>query len=66
MKVQDGFIKFEFGKGEPKHFLDIVKETQAAITAYYEYLDLNMKLDKLNDITVAEILGVWMAIQYIC
>lgn len=64
--VNDGYVTLEFGQGDPKRHLEIAQETQAAIDAYYEFLDLNMKLPGLGDITVAETLGIWTALQYIC
>lgn len=64
--ITEGWVKLEFGQGNPKHHLDLVKATQAAIDAYYEFLDLDLKLDKLGGISVAETIGVWVALQYIC
>lgn len=64
--VNDGFVTLEFGQGDPKRHSEIAKETQAAIDSYYEFLDLNMKLSGLGDITVAEALGIWNALQYVC
>lgn len=64
--VNEGFATLEFGQGDPKRHQEIAQETQAAIDAYYEFLDLNMKLTGLDDISVAQLLGVWIALQYIC
>lgn len=66
MKVKDGNVTLEFGQGAPKHHQEFLREMQAAIDAYYEYLDIEMKLEGLNGISLAEVLGVWVAIQYIC
>ena len=65
-KVKGGFITLEFGQGEPKHQLELMRGLQAAIDAYYEFLDINIKLDRLNGIGLAEVLGVWVALQCIC
>jgi hypothetical protein len=65
-KVSDGLITLEFGQGEAKRQLEFMKEMQAAIDAYYEFLDINMTLVGINGITLAEVLGVWVALQCIC
>lgn len=64
--VNNGFVTLEFGYGDPKHHKEIAQEIQAAIDAYYEFLDLNMELTGLRGINVAEMLSVWVALQYIC
>ena len=64
--VKDGFVTLEFGQGDPKRHFEIAQETQAAIDSYYEFLDQDMKLAGLGDISVAEALGIWVALQYIC
>lgn len=64
--VNDGFVTLDFGQGNPKHHLELVQATQAAVDAYYEFLDLDLKLEKLNNISVAEAIGVWVALQYVC
>lgn len=42
--MSDGLITLEFGQGEAKRQLEFMKEMQAAIDAYYEFLDINMTL----------------------
>lgn len=66
MKVTDGNVKLEFGQGESKIHLEYMWGMQAAIDAYYEFLDINMKLDGLGGISLAEALGVWVALQSLC
>ena len=66
VKVNDGVVTLEFGQGEPKKHLAVVTVTLASILAYYEFLDINLKLEKLGGITLEEVIGVWMALQYIC
>ena len=66
LKVKDGFITLEFGQGDPKHHLAFTNGTQAAIDAYYAFLDINMTLDAFKGISLAEVLGVWSALQYVC
>lgn len=66
VKVNDGVVTLEFGQGEPKKHLVIATVTLASILAYYEFLDINLKLEKLGGISLAEVMGVWMALQYIC
>lgn len=64
--ITEGWVRLEFGQGNPKYFFDLVKATQAAVDAYYEFLDLDLKLEKLGGISLAEAIGVWVALQYIC
>ena len=66
LKINDGVVTMEFGQGDPKKHQAIASVTMAAILAYYEFLDINMKLEGLGCITLAEVLGVWGALQYIC
>ena len=66
VKVDDGIVTLEFGQGAPKKHKIIAMVTQAAILAYYEFLDTSLKLEKLGGITLSEILGAWVALQYIC
>lgn len=66
MKVTDGYIKLEFGQGMSKIHLDYMWGMQAAIDAYYELLDINMKLEGLGGICLIEVLGVWVALQTLC
>lgn len=64
--VMDGFVKLEFGQGRPKHQLHFMTDMQAAIDAYYEFLDITMILDNLNGRSLAEVLGIWVALQSLC
>lgn len=66
VKVEDGIATLEFGQGDPKGHAELAKATTAAIVAYYEFLDVKMKLEKLGGFTIEEVLGVWVALQYIC
>lgn len=66
MKVKDGNVTLEFGQGTPRRHQEFLREMQAAIDAYYEFLDIEMKLEGLNGISLAEVLGVWVALQCIC
>lgn len=66
MKVDDGVVTLEFGQGDPKKHQIIISLTLAAILAYYEFLDINLKLESLGGISLVEVLGVWGALQYIC
>ena len=66
MKVKDGNVTLEFGQGTPRRHKEFLREMQAAIDAYYEFLDIEMKLEGLNGISLAEVLGVWVALQCIC
>lgn len=65
-KVRDGYITLEFGQGESKTHLEFMRVMQAAIDAYYEYLDINMPLENLGGIRLSEFLGVWIALQCMC
>ena len=65
-KVIEGYVTIEFGQGNAKRYQEFVRMMQAAIDAYYEYLDLNITLKDMNGIKLAEALAVWVALQYIC
>ncbi|MBR2196573.1 MAG: hypothetical protein IJ911_13300 [Salinivirgaceae bacterium] len=65
-KLQEGRVTLEFGQGNPKTHRELVIEMEAAIDSFYEYLDINVKLAKLNDIMLVEALAVWTALRYIC
>ena len=66
MKINNGIVTLEFGQGDPKKHQVMASVTMAAILAYYEFLDISMKLEGLGGFTLAEVLGVWVALQYIC
>ena len=63
-EIINGCIKFNFGQGEPKEHKQIVKDMQAAVDAYYEFLDSDTILPVLADSTIDEAISVWCAIQY--
>jgi len=66
VKLQEGYVTLEFGQGDPKAHREITIEMEAAIESFYEYLDVNVKLENLGGILLAEALAVWTALRYIC
>ena len=64
--LQEGYVTLEFGQGNPKTHREIAIEMEAAIESFYEYLDINVKMEKLGNIMLAEALAVWIALSYIC
>jgi hypothetical protein len=66
VKVQDGRVALEFGQGNPKELRKFYMEMEAAIEAFYEFLDMDVVLRKLSDVRLAEALAVWTALRYVC
>ena len=66
IKLQRGCVSLEFGQGDPKGHKIIAMEMESAIEAFYEYLDINVKLVKMGNILLGEALAVWTALRYIC
>lgn len=66
VKVKDGRVALEFGQGNPKELREFSIEMEAAIEAFYEFLDLDVVLNKLGDVKLAEALAVWTALRYVC
>lgn len=66
VKLQEGCVTLDFGQGDPKVHREITIEMEAAIESFYEYLDINVKLENLGCILLAEALAVWTALRYIC
>ena len=65
-KLQRGSVSLDFGQGDPKGHRIIAMEMESAIDAFYEYLDVNVKLEKMGGILLAEALAVWTALRYVC
>lgn len=65
-KLQRGSVSLDFGQGDPKGHRIIAMEMGSAIDAFYEYLDVNVKLEKMGGILLAEALAVWTALRYVC
>ena len=57
-RLQRGCVTLEFGQGDPKGHRMIAMEMESAIDAFYEYLDLNVKLEKLGGVVLSEALAV--------
>lgn len=67
VKSHDGYVTLEFGQGEPKAHKELVLDIESAIGAFYDYLDLNIVLDKIGTgLMLEEVLAVWTALRYIC
>lgn len=66
VKLEGGFVKVEFGGGDPKDHREVASEFQAAMEAYYEFLDLNMQLNGVVTLSLIEVLSVWSALRYLC
>lgn len=65
VKINDGSIKLDFGKGNAKEFKNIISDIQSSIDSYYEFLPYDIKLPNFSGSVFEEVIAVWCAIQYI-
>lgn len=66
VKMENGFVKLDFGGGDPRNHRDVASEFYAAMEAYYQFLELDMELDCQVPLKLIEALAVWSALRYIC
>ena len=64
-KVSQGFLKLSFGQGRIKELNNTLKEIDAALMAYYPFLDITQKLPRLDDVSIEDVLVVYGTMQYI-
>ncbi|MBQ7072873.1 MAG: hypothetical protein IJM89_05850 [Bacteroidales bacterium] len=66
IQLKDGCVMLECIHGEAQLHHEIAVETAAAIVSFYDYLDLNMTLNKMRNVLLVEALAVLNALRYVC
>lgn len=65
VKVEKGCVSLDFGQSDPKPLKSILTDIQAALDAYYEFLDGATVLPSFCGCTIDEAITVWCVIRYI-
>lgn len=64
-QVHQRCLKLSFGQGRVTDLNNTLKEIDAALMAYYPFLDIHQKLPRLYDVTIEEVLLVYGTMRYI-